>query len=280
MLASMKELLIRAQKGSYAVPNFDIWNTEMLSGIMDAAEESRSPVILAFGSGFFENVDFTHFTSLMVSMAKASTVPVVIHWDHGEDLELLKRAEQSGFNSMMLDCSALPYPENVILTKEAVDYFHLRGIPVESELGHIGPEMDYDMALKNYGYTDPALAKDFVEKTGIDALAIAIGNAHGPYSSKPQIRFEILEAARNAVDIPLVLHGASGIGDEDIIHCIKLGITKINIHTELCQAAMDALKNHISTAGNYLGLQRFVREAVKQRALEKIYLFGSNDKAF
>lgn len=279
MLASMKDLLIKAQSEGYAVPNFDVWNAEMLSGVMDAAEKRKSPVILAFGSGFFGNVDFVHFTAMMVSMAKAASVPVAIHWDHGEDISLLRQAQNCGFNSVMLDCSALAFEENVRLTKEAVEYFHARQIPVESELGHIGPEMDYERAMENYGFTDPMLAEEYVYRTGVDALAVAIGNAHGPYTSEPRINFTILEKVRASVSVPLVLHGASGISDADIKTCIKLGISKINIHTELCQAAVEAIKPLVNKESSLLAIGLTIRTAVELRADEKIILFGSNNKA-
>lgn len=278
MLVSMKDMLVKAQREGYAVPNFDVWNAEMLSGVMDAAERRKSPVILAFGSGFFNNVDFAHFTPMMVSRAKVASVPVAIHWDHGEDLSLLIQAENCGFNSVMLDCSALAFEENVRLTKEAVAYFRPRGIPVESELGHIGPEMDYERAMENYGFTDPALANEYVCRTGIDALAVAIGNAHGPYTSKPRINFSILEKVRTSVSVPLVLHGASGISDADIKSCIQFGISKVNIHTDLCQAAVEAMKPLVDKGASLLELGLAARAAVELRADEKIMLFGSNSK--
>ena len=158
-----------------------------------------------------------------------------------------------------------------------VDKFHPMCIPVEAELGHVGAETDYEEALNHYMYTDPSQAAEFVEKTGIDSLAVAIGNQHGAYTAPPQINFEILEKVRRDVSIPLVLHGASGIGDDDIRHAISLGITKINIHTELCQAAMVAVKENQDQP--FLHLEREVRKAVKERALEKIKLFGSDGKA-
>ena len=164
------------------------------------------------------------------------------------------------------------------MTREVVDKFHPMCIPVEAELGHVGAETDYEEALNHYMYTDPSQAAEFVEKTDIDSLAVAIGNQHGAYTAPPQINFEILEKVRRDVSIPLVLHGASGIGDEDIRHAISLGITKINIHTELCEAAMSAIQAHEKGEG-YQALNIRVRDAVQKRAEEKILLFGSNGKA-
>jgi ketose-bisphosphate aldolase len=277
MLANMKYLLIAAQKGHYAVPHFNVWNVEMLQGVMDAIEEAQSPVIISFGSGFLGNTEFDHYSQMMVSMAKASAMPVAIHWDHGRNMDVVTHAWECGMNALMIDNSSQNFETNIKLTKEVVDKFHIMGIPIEAELGHVGAETVYEEALANYGYTDPAQAAEFVERTGIDFLAIAIGNQHGVYSSEPQLNLEILEKVRATVSIPLVLHGASGISDEDVKKCIDRGITKINIHTELCQAAMIAVVANQNEP--FLKLQQEVRKAVAKRAMEKIKLFGSYGKA-
>jgi ketose-bisphosphate aldolase len=277
MLANMKYLLIEAQKEHYAVPHFNVWNVEMLQGVIDAVEEAKSPVIISFGSGFLGNTEFDHFSKMMVSMAAASTMPVAIHWDHGRSIEVVTHAWECGMNALMIDNSSRNFETNIKLTKEVVDKFHIMGIPIEAELGHVGAETVYEEALATYGYTDPAQAAEFVERTGIDFLAIAIGNQHGVYSSAPQLNLEILEKVRATVSIPLVLHGASGISDEDVIKCIDRGITKINIHTELCQAAMIAVVANQNES--FLKLQQEVRKAVAKRAMEKIKLFSSYGKA-
>jgi ketose-bisphosphate aldolase len=277
MLANMKYLLTEAQKGHYAVPHFNVWNVEMLQGVMDAVEEAKSPVIISFGSGFLGNTEFDHYSKMMVSMAKASAMPVAIHWDHGRNMDVVTHAWECGMNALMIDNSSQEFETNIKLTKEVVDKFHPMGIPIEAELGHVGAETIYEEALANYGYTDPSQAAEFVERTGIDFLAIAIGNQHGVYSSEPQINLEILEKVRATVAIPLVLHGASGISDEDVKKCIDRGITKINIHTELCQAAMIAVVANQNEP--FLKLQQEVRKAVAKRAMEKIKLFGSYGKA-
>ena len=211
-------------------------------------------------------------------MAKKAAVPVITHWDHGRSYEIVSHAIDIGYNSLMIDGSAYPFEENIRRTKEVVDRFHPMCIPVEGELGHVGAETNYEEALANYQYTDPSQAAEFVERTSLDSLAIAIGNQHGHYTAPPKINFEILAKVRDAVSIPLVLHGASGIGDEDIRHAIDLGITKINIHTELCEAAMDAI-HACPPDERYQGLNIKVRDAVQARAEEKIRLFGSNGKA-
>ena len=271
-------MLVKAQKEHYAVANFCIWNVEMLSGVMKACENLQSPVILSFGSGFLVNTDINHFIHMMRSYATQTALPCSIHWDHGRSYEIVSHAIDIGYNSLMIDGSAYPFEENIRRTKEVVDRFHPMCIPVEGELGHVGAETNYEEALANYQYTDPSQAAEFVERTGLDSLAIAIGNQHGHYTAPPKINFEILAKVRDAVSIPLVLHGASGIGDEDIRHAIDLGITKINIHTELCEAAMDAI-HACPPDERYQGLNIKVRDAVQARAEEKIRLFGSNGKA-
>ena len=249
----------------------------MLMGVMDAAEELKAPVIISFGTGFVGNTVFEDFCWMMVSMAKKAKVPVITHWDHGRSLEIVQNAYTHGMNSVMRDASAFPLEENIRLTREVVDYFHPLGIPVEAELGHVGNETVYEEALAHYMYTDPAQAAEFVARTECDSLAVAIGNQHGVYTSEPKLNFDVVEKVRDAVRVPLVLHGASGISDDDIRTAISLGIAKINIHTELCLAAMDAIRAH--TGGTFLELERVVRAAVKQRATEKIILFGADGKA-
>ena len=261
----------------YAIAHFNVWNAEMLMGVIDAAEEAKSPVIISFGTGFVGNTSFEDFSHMMVSMAQKATVPVITHWDHGRSMEIIHNAWTHGMNSLMRDASAFDFEENIRLTKEAVDFFHPLGIPVEAELGHVGNETVYEEALAGYHYTDPDQAAEFVERTGCDSLAVAIGNQHGVYTSEPQLNFEVVKRVRDAVSVPLVLHGASGISDADIKTAISLGIAKINIHTELCQAAMVAVKENQDQP--FLHLEREVRKAVKERALEKIKLFGSDGKA-
>lgn len=273
MLANMDWWLRHAQRNGYAVPHFNTWNAEMLMGVMDAAEEADAPVIVSFGTGFVDNVIFEEFAHTMVSMAKSSSVPTMLHWDHGRSFEIVHNAYVHGMNAVMRDASKLPFEENVAETKRVVDFYHPRGIPVEAELGHVGDPGAYEDVLKNYDYTNPAEAAEFVERTGCDALAVAIGNVHGPYSSTPRIAFDILEAVRDAVSVPLVLHGASGIPDEDVKRAVSLGVAKVNVHAELGEAAMAAIREDLST--NFVNTQLRVRAALKKRALEKIELLGA-----
>lgn len=277
MLASIRYWEEKASANGYAIPHFNVWNAEMLMGCIDAAEELRAPIIISFGTGFVGNTSFEDFCWMMVSMAKQAKVPVITHWDHGRNMDIIKNAYEHGMNSVMRDASALPFEENIQEIQKAVDYFHMRGIPVEAELGHVGNETVYEEALADYAYTDPDTAAEFVKRTNCDSLAIAIGNMHGDYSSEPRLNFDVVKRVRTAVDVPLVLHGASGIGDEDIKKCIALGIAKINIHTELCHAAMDAVR--ANTDEHFLELERAVRKAVKERAAYKIRLFGDEGRA-
>lgn len=242
MLADIRYWENDATNKHYAIAHFNVWNAEMLMGVIDAAEEAKSPVIISFGTGFVGNTSFEDFSHMMVSMAQKATVPVITHWDHGRSMEIIHNAWTHGMNSLMRDASAFDFEENIRLTKEAVDFFHPLGIPVEAELGHVGNETVYEEALAGYHYTDPDQAAEFVERTGCDSLAVAIGNQHGVYTSEPQLNFEVVKRVRDAVSVPLVLHGASGISDADIKTAISLGIAKINIHTKLCQAAMVAVK--------------------------------------
>ncbi|QEA52580.1 class II fructose-bisphosphate aldolase [Loigolactobacillus coryniformis] len=277
MLANIKYWETVGQKNGFAIPHFNVWNAEMLMGVIDAAEETKAPIIISFGTGFIQNTIFEEFAPMMVSMAKNASVPVITHWDHGRSMDIVKNAYNYGMNSVMRDASALPFEENIKEIQSVVDYFHPLGIPVEAELGHVGNETIYEEALAQYQYTDPNQAKEFVDRTGCDSLAVAIGNVHGVYSAKPKIAFDVLEKVRNVVDVPLVLHGASCIPDDDVKKAVTLGVAKVNIHTELGLAAMDAIRENVDKP--FLEVEQYVRKAVKQRAIEKILLLGDDGKA-
>jgi ketose-bisphosphate aldolase len=277
MLADFNYWLRDAQAKAYAVPHFNVWNAEMVMGVMDAAEEADAPVIISFGTGFIQNTVYEAFAPMMLWMAKNSRVPTIVHWDHGRSFEIVLNAYRNGCNSVMRDASKLPFEENIEETRRVVDFYHPRGVPVEAELGHVGDPGKYEDVLADYAYTDPSRAAEFVERTGCDALAVAIGNLHGPYSSTPIIALDVLEAVRDAVDIPLVLHGGSGIPDEDVKRALSLGVAKMNVHAELGQAAMEGIREDLDT--NFLMTQQRVRSALKRRALEKIELLGATGRA-
>ena len=244
MLANIKFWEEKAQEGKYAIPHFNVWNAEMLMGVIDAGEEAKAPIIISFGTGFVGNTSFEDFSHMMVSMAKKASVPVITHWDHGRSLEIIQNAYNHGMNSVMRDASAFDFEENIRLTKEAVDYFHPLGIPVEAELGHVGQSEDYSSDVSDH-FTKPEEVKKFVEETGIDCLAVAIGTAHGRYHGTPHIDFDLLKQITDVVDIPLVLHGGSGTGDENLRKAVKNGIQKVNLATELVVAGKEELETFI-----------------------------------
>ena len=277
MLVNMRDMLAKAATEGYGVGNFDVFNTELIKGVMEAAEECSAPVILAYGPPFEKYSPLKHFGKAMRSWAEDTDLPAVIHYDHGTDLEGCKHAVACGCNSVMIDASSKPFEENVKTVREVVEFCHPLGIPVEAELGHVGDEGEY--SLENYGYTDPQLAKEFVLRTGIDFLAVAIGNQHGVYTAEPKINYGVLAAVREAVDVPLVLHGASGIPEDDIRRCCREGITKINIHTDMLLEAIGTLKNDLAAGEkSYHTMSAHHAAAVKKVAMEKMRLFGSAGK--
>ena len=277
MLANMIDMLAKAASEGYGVGNFDVFNTELLKGVMEAAEEANAPVILAYGPPFEKYSPLKYFAPAVKAWAADTDLPVVLHYDHGTSLEGCVHAVECGCNSIMIDASSKPFEENVKMVREVVDFCHPRGIPVEAELGHVGDEGEY--SLENYGYTDPVQAKEFVLRTGVDFLAVAIGNQHGVYTAEPKINYEVLQAVREAVDVPLVLHGASGIPAEDIRRCCREGITKINIHTDMLLEAIATLKADLAAGEkSYHTMSAHHTAAVKKVALEKMRLFGSEGK--
>ena len=277
MLVNMIDMLAKAAAEGYGVGNFDVFNTELLKGVMEAAEEANAPVILAYGPPFEKYFPLKYFAPAVKAWAADTDLPVVLHYDHGTSLEGCVHAVECGCNSIMIDASSKPFEENVKTVREVVDFCHPRGIPVEAELGHVGDEGEY--SLENYGYTDPVQAKEFVLRTGVDFLAVAIGNQHGVYTAEPKINYDVLQAVREAVDVPLVLHGASGIPAEDIRRCCREGITKINIHTDMLLEAIATLKGDLAAGEkSYHTMSAHHAAAVKKVALEKMRLFGSDGK--
>jgi ketose-bisphosphate aldolase len=269
-IATLDDVLPQGRAQKYAVGAYDFMSPTMMQGIMDAAEETRTPVILQFPDApCMEDLEI--FAPAMVAAAKRAPVPVVIHLDHGKSIEACKRCLEAGFSSIMIDSSTQPYDENVRITREVVALCKPRGIPVEAELGHVGQGSDYDP--DNYQYTDPKEAAAFVEATGISALAVAIGNAHGVYKGKPKINYPVLEEIARLVSIPLVLHGGSGIPDEDFKKIIKMGVSKINIFTELAQEAGERLRAVEHAELDVFSATAAIRAGFKARTLQKIRLF-------
>ena len=282
MISDIRYWEKKASEGHYAIPHFNVWNAEMLMGVIDAAEELRAPIIISFGTGFTGNTSFEDYCYMMESMAKKASVPVILHWDHGRNMTILQNAVDHCMNSVMRDASALPYEQNVAEIKRCVDYFHAYNIPVEAELGHVGNETIYEEALSEYHYTDPKQAKDFVDRTGCDSLAVAIGNVHGVYSSEPKLAFDILEEVANAVDVPLVLHGASGVPDDAVRESIRLGICKVNFATELRIAYSDGVKKYLAEKPDGFDPKKYGAggmENVTALVKEKISVCGSEGQA-
>jgi ketose-bisphosphate aldolase len=269
-LVTLDDVLPRGRAEKYAVGAYDFMDPTMMLGILDAAEETKTPVILQFPDApCMEDLDV--FAPAMIAAAKKASVPVVVHLDHGKTVEACERCLEAGFSSIMIDSSTLPYDENVRTTREVVALCKPRHIPVEAELGHVGQGKDYDP--DNYQYTDPKEAAAFVEATGISALAVAIGNAHGVYKGKPRINYPVLEELARVVSIPLVLHGGSGIPDEDFKRIIKMGVSKINIFTELAQEASARLREIENPKLDVFSAAAAVRAGFKARTREKIELF-------
>lgn len=240
-LVTSKQMLSEAQKGGYAVGAFNAENMEMVKAIIKAAEELKAPVMIQTTPSTVKYASLEMFVAMVAAEARSASVPVCLHLDHGSSFELAVQAIKEGYTSVMIDGSKLPFEENIDVSARVVAVAHPNNIPVEAELGKVGGKED-DLEAVADTNTDPMEAKEFVEKTGIDSLAVAIGTAHGFYVGTPVLDKERLSEIRAVVDIPLVLHGASGLSDEDVKDCVKRGICKVNFATELRVAYTDAGK--------------------------------------
>lgn len=229
-LVTMKTLLEKATAENKAVGAFSVGNMEMVMGAIKASEDTGTPIILQIAEKRLKNSPLTLMGPMMVSAAKNAKTDIAVHLDHGLTVDCIKEALSFGFTSVMLDCSLLPLDENIALTRQVVSLAGESGATVEAELGVVGGN-EGDTAEHIITCTDPDVARDFCDKTGIDALAVAIGNAHGNYPVLPELRFDVLDEINKRVDIPLVLHGGTGITDEMFRKAISLGIRKINIAT-------------------------------------------------
>lgn len=244
-IISSNNMLKKAQQQHYAVPAFNIHNLETMQVIVETVAELQSPVILAGTPGTYSYAGTENIVAIASALAEKYNVPLALHLDHHEDFNDINDKIHAGVRSVMIDGSHETFNENIAIVKRVVDYAHRYGVSVEAELGRLGGiEDDLVVDSKDALYTNPKQAAEFVEKTGIDSLAIAIGTAHGLYKSEPKLDFERLSQIRSVVDIPLVLHGASGIPDKDVRECIKRGICKVNVATELKIAFSDALKHY------------------------------------
>lgn len=281
-LISSSEMLKDAQRNKYAVPAFNIHNLETIQVIVEVAAEMRSPVILAGTPGTYKHAGVDYLVSICKAAAKKHNLPLVLHLDHHEEFSDIERKVQAGIRSAMIDASHSPFEENILAVKRVVEFCHRHGVSVEAELGLLGGQED-DLIVdeENAQMTDPMSAKEFVMRTGIDSLAVAIGTAHGLYKSKPKLDFERLAAIRECVDVPLVLHGASGIPDLDVRHCIELGICKVNVATELKIAFSGAMKNYLFEHPDANDPRQYLQpamQAMREVVISKINVCGSANR--
>ena len=277
MLVNLKDVLIPAQKGGYAVGLFNTTDTDMLEGVLAAAEELRAPVIIGTAEVLLPFGELKLIAPSVRAAAERATVPVVLHYDHGLTVERCIEALDLGFTSIMFDGSAGDADANIELTRKVVEMCHARDVTVEGEIGHVG-NADVEGDQDN-NYTTPEEAKAFVEATGVDALAVAIGTAHGAYKHKPCLDLNRLAEIRSTIDTPLVLHGGSGLTDDDFRNTIKNGIAKVNIFTDLCLAGERACKRGLEENAGYLNMRNMKVEEIKKETMKKMLVFGCNGRA-
>ena len=278
MLVNLNEVLKKAQKGKYAVGLFNTTDTDMLQAVIEAAEESNSPVILGTAEVLLSYGELKLIAPSVIAAAKRAKVSVVVHYDHGLTFDRCIEALKLGFSSIMFDGSAKPYEQNIAETREMVKIAHAFGVTVEGEIGHVGEAAKEDNLLTDM-YTTPEEAKAYLEATGVDALAVAIGSAHGVYKKKPMLNIERLKEISGAVKVPLVLHGGSGLSDDDFKNTIRNGIAKVNIFTDLCLAGERAMKDGEEKKLGYLETRNLKVDYIKEAVKHKMALFGSVNKA-
>ncbi|AXL11474.1 ketose-bisphosphate aldolase [Microbacterium foliorum] len=284
MLYTGKSILDVANEHNFAIPAFNISDWAMFTGIIDISEELDAPVIIAIHPDEVSHVT-TDLIAAMHSRAHRASVPVAIHWDHGGTYEQMITAIKSGFTSVMIDASLLPFEENVALTRKVVEAAHAVGIQVEGELGTIGANDSYgESGAAEIIYTNPDDAVRFVQETGVDSLAIAIGTSHGLYPSdkNPELRHDLLEQIKAAVGIPLVLHGGSSNPDAELKRAVELGVNKINISSDIKVSYHNRMREILGTDERLRepnAIQPEPIAAMKATAAEKIRLFGADGKA-
>lgn len=283
MLVTGKEILDHANKHNYAVGAFNVNNMEIVQAIIEAAEEMNAPVILQASQGAIKYAGIEYITALARVAASKVKVPVAIHLDHGTDFEQVMLCIRHGFTSVMIDGSRYELNKNIEITKKVVEVAHAVGVSVEAELGKIGgTEDDISVDEREATFTDPMEAKLFVDKTKVDYLAIAVGTAHGVYKGEPKLDFDRIKAIKEAVNIPLVLHGSSGVPNDAIEKAVSLGINKINIDTDLRIAFTDAIKDFLKKDPDNIDPRKILgpgKEAMKEVIKEKMRLFGSAGRA-
>ena len=281
-LVTTKELMLKAQAGGYAIGAFNVENMEMVQAVVAAAEEMNSPVIMQTTPSTVKYADVDYFYANVKTAAEKASVPVVMHLDHGSSFDLALRAYRAGYTSIMIDGSHESYEDNIAVSKAVADACHAAGVPVEAELGKVGGKEDDLDGGDGDPYTDPQEAVEFVKRTGVDSLAIAIGTAHGVYKGEPKLDLDRLSEIREVVDVPLVLHGTSGVPDDTVKECIKRGICKVNYATDLRIAFTRGVKAVFAENPDVIDPKKYNaagREEVKKYVMDKIKVMGSSGKA-
>lgn len=282
-LVTVSELLQKAEQGGYAVGAFNCNNMEIVQAIIAAAEAEQAPVIVQASQGAIKYAGLEWIAGMTRLAAEQTTVPVALHLDHGTSFEQCIQCIQAGFSSVMIDGSQLPLIDNIALTNRVLDVARAVGVSVEAELGKIGgTEDDITVAEEDAMYTEPEEAKDFVDRTGVDALAVAIGTAHGQYKGEPKLDFDRLKKIKSLVNVPIVLHGSSGVPDAAIQKAIQLGVSKINIDTNIREAIVGAMRQVLVDNPNEIDPRKVIgpgREQAIAVIREKIRLFGSSGQA-
>lgn len=281
MLVNMNEILEKAKKEGYGVGFFNAVNVEMARAVIETAEELNAPVIVGTAEVLLPATPLERVAEYLIPMAKKAKVPVCVHYDHGLTFEKCMEALQLGFTSVMYDCSTASYEENVAQVAEMVKICHAMGATVEGELGHVGDnEGEGKLSNPSDYYTDPDMAVDFVRRTGVDALAVAVGNAHGDYKFPPKLDFERIAQIHDRTGTPLVLHGGSGLADEDFRAAVGKGICKVNIFTDIDKAGKAGIEEGLAAgAKTMMGLIPYEIAAMKRVVANKITLFGSGGRA-
>ena len=278
------KMLKNAQREGYAIAAFNIHNLETIQGVVEAAWEEQSPLIIQTTPGTLKHAGIPYVVACVKTAAELYDIPIALHLDHCESFETIMQCIRAGYTSVMIDSSKLPYQENVATVKRVVDIARLVDVAVEGEIGRIGgTEDDITVDEGDAALTVPEEAQNFAQATGVDTLAIAIGTAHGLYKGEPKLDFDRLSAIREKVEIPLVLHGGSGVSDKDIKEAISRGICKVNIATELKRPIDQATKNAFAANPNENDPREYMgkaKEAVKEIARKKIQLCGSSGRAW
>ena len=281
-LVPMSEMLVKAKKEKYAVPQFNIINMEFTQAIVEVSNEENSPVILGVGEPTIKYMGMEYVIAIANAAAKNSSIPIALHLDHGSSFEVVMQCIKAGFSSVMIDGSKYSFEKNIALTNKVVEAAHSVGVSVEAELGTIGGTEDNIYVNVNDVILPSAEeAIEFWNHTNVDALAVAVGTAHGMYKIEPKIKFDVISKISNSIPVPLVLHGGSGVPDQDIQKAIHCGISKINVNTENQVAFSNAVKQIINSNNDIQDSRLFLRvgrEAVKQMVRSKIRLFNSANK--